>query len=368
MAVCGGRVVAQRKLLFLEKLFASLLLGGPRLKDQLESRIALLSAESLDTNDTSAVVRRRGLIKVLTALKSLLYFYLPAVFRLGYKVRCCTWEGHEAGTRIWAREIMEQCFVLLVHLLDDKEGKNEYVRTLAVALATWQPWMGRIPAVCFVEESCEAMLSRMGHRCDVYRNLHGFENTFDLFLTLPPPKRGLRATRGMLKAGLVAEFASRIRIIVFFSGGDLCFAPSVGACEMHSTLIAAFPEEFKFPDDFSETLPFFVIENILRRCLRCLIGKSIIKENVQKFMDDNVPKRDFVDLNTIKGIVEDQITWFKGARKTQVSKSSEAGRSSSSSVLPGPQKRAPARKIFLPKPKGVLVVFSSNLNLRRTCA
>ena len=70
MAVCARRVVAQRKLLFLEKLFASLLLGGPRLKDQLESRIALLSAESLDTNDTSAVVRRRGLIKVLTALKS----------------------------------------------------------------------------------------------------------------------------------------------------------------------------------------------------------------------------------------------------------------------------------------------------------
>ena len=74
-------------------------------------------------------------------------------------------------------------------------------------------------------------------------------------------------------------------------------------------------------------------------------------------MDDNFPKRDIEDLNTIKGIVVDQITWFKGARKTQVSKSLEAGRSSSSSVLPGPQKRAPARKIFLPKPKGVLVLL-----------
>ena len=72
--------------------------------------------------------------------------------------------------------------------MDDKDCKNENVRTLAVALATWQLWMGRILAVCFMKENCEAMLSRMGHRCDLYRNLHGFENTFDLFLTLPPQR------------------------------------------------------------------------------------------------------------------------------------------------------------------------------------
>ena len=98
---------------------------------------------------------------------------------------------------------MEQTFLLLLHLLKDADYKNEYVRTLSVALVTWQPWMSRIPAVCFVEEGYEALLSRMGHRCDVYRTLHGFDNTLDLFLTPPPPKRGLKATRGMLKQGLV---------------------------------------------------------------------------------------------------------------------------------------------------------------------
>ena len=76
-----------------------------------------------------------------------------------------------------------------LHVLQDHDGKNEYVRTLGVALASWQPWMEKIPAVCFVEESCEALLSRMGHWCDVYRTLHGLDNTFDLFLTLPPPRR-----------------------------------------------------------------------------------------------------------------------------------------------------------------------------------
>ena len=38
------RVVQQRKLLYLEKLFASLLLSGPRVKNQLNSRVAELSA------------------------------------------------------------------------------------------------------------------------------------------------------------------------------------------------------------------------------------------------------------------------------------------------------------------------------------
>ena len=37
--VPGAKVVAQRKLLFLEKLIASLLVAAPRLKDQLQARI-----------------------------------------------------------------------------------------------------------------------------------------------------------------------------------------------------------------------------------------------------------------------------------------------------------------------------------------
>ena len=144
--------------------------------------------------NSSTSVRKSQHLKVLVALDSLINFYLPAVFRVGYKVRSCTWEGRNANSGVWAKDVMEEVSILLVHLLQDTECKNEYVRTLSVALATWQPWMSKIPADCFMEESCEAMLSRMGHRCDVYRTLHGFDHTYNLFLTLPPQSRAPKST------------------------------------------------------------------------------------------------------------------------------------------------------------------------------
>ena len=321
-ASVGDRVVQQRKLLFLEKLFASLLLGSPRIKSQLNSRISELSAacDDIENRTSSQQVH----LKILQAMHNLFFFYIPAVFRVGYKVRCCTWDGRDAGTGGWAKEIMSQCMVLLIHLLNDKEGKNEYVRTLAVALAAWQPWMEKIPAVCFVEESCEAMLCRMGHRCDVHRTLHGFENTFDLFVTLPPPKRGKKATRGMLKQGLVAEFASRIRALVF-AGGNFCFAPVGKANDMHAVMQNEFPVEFCFPSTFPSTMPRGELEFVLRRCLRTLLGKVNLNAEVQQFMDNNVPLRTEDDLNDAAQVLDEQNKWFRSPRR-RAPKPKPAGR------------------------------------------
>ena len=311
----GDRLVAQRKLLFTEKLFASLLLGAPRLKNQLNSRAAELRAASTSPDFSDA---NRLLLKYLTALQSLLFFYLPAVFRLGYKVRSCTWEGREVGSGVWAREIMEQTFLLLLHLLKDADCKNEYVRTLSVALVTWQPWMSRIPAVCFVEESCEALLSRMGHRCDVYRTLHGFDNTLDLFLTLPPPKRGLKATRGMLKQGLVQEFAQRIRKLVFSDGESIFYAASVRPGEMHSTVMTTVPSDFEFVEAFPDSMTPKDLEFTLRRALRTLTGKRRVNDNVLDFFENMIPKKDLSEKLAGDRIFADQISWFKAHRKSLV--------------------------------------------------
>ena len=51
--------------------------------------------------------------------------------------------------------------MIQTHLLDDWLGRTPYVRTISLALVTWQPWMSRMPGCAFVEESGEAMLSRM---------------------------------------------------------------------------------------------------------------------------------------------------------------------------------------------------------------
>ena len=331
--VVGGKCIAQRKLLYLEKLFAALLLATPRVKDHLKVKLQSL----LESSEGCQSV----LLKVLSALDVLVNFYIPAVFRVGYKVRCCTWEGRTAGTGKWAREIMEHVFVLLVHLLQDHDGKNEYVRTLGVALASWQPWMEKIPAVCFVEESCEALLSRMGHRCDVYRTLHGFDNTFDLFLTLPPPRRELKKTRGMLKIGLVNVFASRMRRLIYSDGSNFLFVVPTGAREMHAVFQAAYPDGFEFRGPLPVVVPARLLEHVLRRAVRCLTGKSKVNDEVTKFLDDNIGVRDSEE--TIKCVrsIEENLAWFQKHRPRKPPRV----------VAPKP----PAKKRLMPKPRGVFM-------------
>lgn len=334
--IVGAKCIAQRKLLYLEKLFAALLLAAPRVKGQLVARLQSLRENVGEGDDPRLVL----LLKVLSALDVLTSFFLPAVFRVGYKVRCCTWQGRPAGTGNFAREVMEQVFVLLVHLLQDKDGKNEYVRTLAVALATWQPWMNKIPAVCFVEESCEAMLSRMGHRCDVYRTVYGFDGTYDLFLTLPPPRRGLKSTRGMLKAGLVQVFASRLRKLMYSDGSDLVFAMPAGAREMHAVFKDDYPENFEFRGILPEDFPVRLLEHVLRRGVRCLAGKANLNDQVVKFLDDHIVVRSTEDVIKYNRCFEENLAWFQRNRPRQPPRVAKP--------------KPPAeRKRLMPKPRGI---------------
>ena len=165
----GQRVVAQRKLLYIEKLFACIMLGAPRLRTQLADRVKTIELEVTilladSKADATLLARRQGLLKILQALQLLMSFFLPAVFRVGYLVRCCTWDGRAANSSASVQSLLEEVLLLLVHVLNDLDGKNEYVRTVAVTLATWQAWNSRLPAAAYMEESCEALLSRISQR------------------------------------------------------------------------------------------------------------------------------------------------------------------------------------------------------------
>ena len=226
----------------------------------------------------------------LGRLRSLLFLYLPTIFRAGYLVRCCSWDGRSPGSGSFAKQVLEDIFVILVHLLQSRSRKNEYVRTIAVSLVTWQPFMSKMPGVCFAEESCEALLSRMSHRCEVYRHLHGYDATFDLFLTLPMPSRVPKGTRGGLKKGLVSLFASRIRKIVF-NGGDLPYAAVVGARQMHSVFESMFPENLQFAAPLPRTGAEHELRAALQHAVRTLVGKANISAELGQLFGEHVPFR-----------------------------------------------------------------------------
>ena len=53
------------------------------------------------------------------------------------------------------------------------------------------------------------MLSRLGSKCRTCPQMKTFNQTLDLFLSMPPPRRG--ATRGQIDTGLVAMMFARLR-------------------------------------------------------------------------------------------------------------------------------------------------------------
>ena len=154
-------------------------------------------------------------LRVLRALKDLLTFWAPALLRLGYCVRQCYWEGRpgQSTTGVTAQRILQTCLVMHAHLLDDWDAREEYTRTMATALLVWLPWHSHLPGCMFVEEACEAMLSRVVARCRQQRQLTGFQATYNLFVTLPRPH--LQGARGeVVRADLVGLFIRRLRAMI----------------------------------------------------------------------------------------------------------------------------------------------------------
>jgi hypothetical protein len=343
----GQRVVAQRKLLYIEKLFACIMLGAPRLRTQLADRVKTIELEVTilladSKADATLLARRQGLLKILQALQLLMSFFLPAVFRVGYLVRCCTWDGRGANSSASVQSLLEEVLLLLVHVLNDLDGKNEYVRTVAVTLATWQAWNSRLPAAAYMEESCEALLSRMSHRCSSHRHLSGFESTFDLFLTLPPPSKASKATRGMLREGLVSVFSARIRAIVM-SDGSLPFAKSVSTKQMHSEFELAFPRDFNFPKMPSVRGDPAVFERVIRRALQCLTNKSKLSEEVASWFEKHVVPRDTEDTLKYKRALEAMKEWFAADKKN---KKRPAPLQAPRKLLPKPRAKALIRVLI----------------------
>ena len=93
---------AHRKVLYMEKMFAALLLTAPDVRLQLRMRITslgsqLTSATSSGHASSSHQTGSRLALELLLSVQRLLQVYVPALFALGYKVRECTWNGRRDG-------------------------------------------------------------------------------------------------------------------------------------------------------------------------------------------------------------------------------------------------------------------------------
>ena len=199
---------SHRRVLYMEKLFAALLLGRGHVLDHLRARVAVSRGAGGSLRNYAN--------QLLEGLHDLLTFYAPALLHLGYKVRECTWNGRPDGPvkGDTARVVLEQCLLLQVHLLEDWRARTSYVRTIALALTVWQPWMSRLPGCVFVEESCEAMNSRLAAACRSHPGVTSFDGVLALYLLLDPPSAEPHQSRGQLRAGLVQDMVTRLRSLI----------------------------------------------------------------------------------------------------------------------------------------------------------
>ena len=294
----GFRVSVQRKVLYLEKLYASLLLLASDTRQSLrnsqravDTELAALARQDMNDESTQmrgVQLRRRR--ELLRGAHLLLFHYIPALFGLGHQVRRLTWEGGADGVvkGIHARQLLEEALSLHVQLQGDWQCKTEYTRSLSLALVTWHPSLSKLPGCCFVEESCEAMLSRMVARLRRNPNVTSFDDTLRLFVTLPPPVDVARGTTGSVRSELVALMRSRLRRVLEVDSPLPPFGRVMGAREAIWEL--EIPDGSLFPEAMVDTIPDADWERILRSAMVSVTGPSRMSQAVERFLRDNVPE------------------------------------------------------------------------------
>ena len=117
----------------------------------------------------------------LLQLRLLISEYCPATFIVGHRVRSCTWSHQALGSARSARDVLEFTTSLLLRLSSPGSPTLKYVRTMCSALLTWTPWHDTSPGILHAEESCEALLSKVGRNLQSQTggstHLH-YENVF----------------------------------------------------------------------------------------------------------------------------------------------------------------------------------------------
>ena len=134
-------------------------------------------------------------------------------------------------------------------------------------------------------------MSRLGSWCRAYLQMKTVDQTLDLFLSMAPPKRGEKKTRGQIRSGLVAIMSSRLRRFLLAITTN-CMVH----VEWNSGKKAAFtvvPEDFKFPGQPLDNPGVAPYQRLLTRSLSTLTcAARSPTDEVSRLLRTIVPGRD----------------------------------------------------------------------------
>ena len=137
-------VYTQRKVIWKERLFMSLLLVAPQFLQQLKQKLCALQSAPVGSRS----VLQQQCLQQTVAMFNLLNNYVPSLFIFGMLVRDCNWcTGRKLQVPHPTQLLLNMSMLGLLWLFDGSEGSHQYLRTLAVAKLLWFHGMVQPPPV-----------------------------------------------------------------------------------------------------------------------------------------------------------------------------------------------------------------------------
>ena len=243
----------------------------------------------------------------MVALSLLLEQYAPACLAIGMLVRDCSWRHRTVETGDSAKKVLMAALSVLLKLVP-RPHTLEYVRTLCVALTCWRGWNDHCPGVCYSEERCEALLSKLGRRCNQYPGHVSATEVEDLFLALvSAPQAG----RIVLKShkptpALVAAVSANLARVVAGGGSVIRYVPWTSDRILH--VESTWPEDFVFPGDLNEPLGMDTMADIFCYEMNVLLRADLrIGDAFKAKLDAKVARRSRRDEEARRRQLEDAV-------------------------------------------------------------
>ena len=284
----GSILPRKVKVIHMEKTLLGLMLATSSNRGRLDERVTSL----LNSQRDLTPIQRKGL-RMLLALKALLYTYCPAAFSIGTLVRECNWEGRGAGSGIVAKQALEMSLLLMLNILKPEEQlTTEYVKTTAVALLFWSQWHSASLGCIHSEELGEALLSRFSAHCRRNTACTSVQQSSDLFLTLPPVQPGEKVLRGVLTERSVAMFSANLKqFILTAHTQSLPICVPVPDYKVEVRRLDAV-EDLTFPGTMSRTrITTDRLKVVLLHAMQNLVARTRVPEGVEDFLQTNAPAR-----------------------------------------------------------------------------
>ena len=113
----GSILPRKVKVIHMEKTVLGLMLATSSNRGRLDERVTALLSSQRDLTP----IERKGL-RMLSALRALLYTYCPIALSIETLVRECTWEGQGAGSGIVAKKALEMFLLLMLNILSTRSS------------------------------------------------------------------------------------------------------------------------------------------------------------------------------------------------------------------------------------------------------